>query len=162
MNDTDKSTEIKKEFNKEFAKTLKQLKNIYPRVSRVKKNKNLSEEDFTITIYSILLNILRQVQIDSTLLTFNEFHAKYVPNLPILYRDDFSCQEFKEIIDSTYMKERDKQIAHKYFVDKKNTQEVFDELLEIGNKKTVDNNLDAINDALLLKACKYNKLKHSK
>jgi hypothetical protein len=37
MNEKVKALEIKDDFNEEFEKTLKQLKETYPRVSRVKK-----------------------------------------------------------------------------------------------------------------------------
>ena len=157
MNEKIKAVEIKDDFSLEFDKTLRQLKETYPRVSRVKKDDNLSDNVFQITIYTILLNMLKQVQIDSTLLTISEFHAKYVPNLPILYRDDFSTEEFKEIIESSYLKERDKKIAYKYFVEKKSTGDIYAELDDIGDKKTINNNLESINDALLHKACRYNK-----
>ena len=119
MNEKAKVVEIKKDFEEEFERTLKQLVENYPRYSRVKKDENLSENVFEITIYTVLLNMLKHMQIDSTLLSISEFHAKYVPNLPILYRDDFTTEEFKEIIDSSYLKERDKKIAYKYFIEKK-------------------------------------------
>lgn len=157
MNEKVKAVEIKDDFHVEFEKTLNQLKENYPRVSRVKKNENLSDNVFQITIYTILLNMLKQVQIDSTLLSISEFHSKYVPNLPILYRDDFSTEEFKEIIESSYLKDRDKKIAYKYFIEKKSTTDIFMELDEIDDKKTVNNNLDSINQALLYRACRYNK-----
>ena len=157
MNEKIKAVEIKDDFSLEFDKTLRQLKETYPRVSRVKKDDNLSDNVFQITIYTILLNMLKQVQIDSTLLSISEFHSKYVPNLPILYRDDFTCDEFKEIIESSYLKERDKKIAYKYFVEKKSTGDIYAELDDIGDKKTINNNLESINDALLHKACRYNK-----
>lgn len=157
MNEKVKAVEIKKDFEDEFTKTLKQLIEIYPRVSRVKKDDNLTEDVFTISIYTILLNMLKQVQIDSTLLSISEFHSKYVPNLPILYRDDFSTNEFKEIIESSYLKDRDKKIAYKYFIENKSTTDIFMELDEIDDKKTVNNNLESINNALLYRACRYNK-----
>lgn len=157
MNEKIKAVEIKDDFSLEFDKTLRQLKETYPRVSRVKRDDNLSDNVFQITIYTILLNMLKQVQIDSTLLSISEFHAKYVPNLPILYRDDFSTEEFKEIIESSYLKERDKKIAYKYFIEKKSTGDIYAELDDSGDKKTINNNLDAINAALLYRACRYNK-----
>lgn len=157
MNEKVKAVEIKKDFEDEFTKTLKQLKETYPRVSRVKKDATLTEDVFTIATYTILLNMLKQIQIDSSLLSISEFHSKYVPNLPILYRDDFSTDEFKEIIESSYLKERDKKIAYKYFIEKKSTGDIYDELVDIGDKKTISNNLDIINDALLIRACRYNK-----
>lgn len=158
MNEKVKVVEIKESFDEEFAKTLKQLMETYPRVSRVKKDENLTEDAFTITIYTVLLNMLKQMQIDSSLLSISEFHAKYVPNLPILYRDDFTCEEFAEIIESSYLKERDKKIAYKYFVEKKSVDIICNELSnDISDKKTINNNLDAINNALLIRACRYNK-----
>ena len=157
MDEKIKAVEIKKDFEEEFARTLKLLKEAYPRVSRVKKDVNLTDNVFQITIYTVLLNMLKQIQIDSSLLSISEFHTKYVPNLPILYRDDFTCEEFAEIIESSYLKERDKQIAYKYFVEKKSTGDIYDELVDIGDKKTINNNLDAINNALLIRACRYNK-----
>ena len=161
MNEKVKAVEIKDDFNLELEKTLNQLKENYPRVSRVKKNENLSENVFQITIYTILLNMLKQVQIDSTLLSISEFHSKYVPNLPILYRDDFTCDEFKEIIDTSYLKDRDKKIAYMFFVESKNISEIYAEMSEIEDKKTINNNLEPINDALLYKACRYNKKIHN-
>ena len=157
MNEKIKVVEIKDDFSIEFDKTLKQLKESYPRVSRVKKDDNLSDNVFQITIYTILLNMLKQVQIDSTLLSISEFHAKYVPNLPILYRDDFTCEEFKEIIDTSYLKDRDKEIAYKFFVEKKSINDIYAEMVEIEDKKTISKNLEPINEALLYKACRYNK-----
>lgn len=157
MNEKIKAVEIKEDFNLEFEKTLSQLKENYPRVSRVKKDENLSDNVFHITIYTILLNMLKQIQIDSTLLSISEFHSKYVPNLPILYRDDFTCEEFKEIIDTSYLKDRDKKIAYMFFVERKNVFEIYAEMSEIEDKKTINNNLEPINDALLHKACRYNK-----
>lgn len=157
MNEKIKAVEIKKDFEEEFEKTLKLLMETYPRVSRVKKDENLTEDAFTITIYTILNNMLKQIQIDTSLLSISEFHSKYVPNLPILYRDDFSTNEFKEIIESSYLKERDKKIAYKYFIERKSTTDVFMELDEIDDKKTVNNNLEIINNALLIRACRYNK-----
>lgn len=156
MNETIKAVEIKKDFEEEFNKTLKQLMETYPRVSRVKKDENLTEDVFTITIYTILNNMLKQVQIDSTLLSISEFHTKYVPNLPILYRDDFTCDEFKEIIESSYLKENDKQIAYKYFVERKSTGDIYAELDDL-DRKTISSHLDDINNALLYRACRYNK-----
>ena len=156
MNETVKAVEIKKDFEEEFKKTLKQLMETYPRVSRVKKDDNLTEDVFTITIYTILNNMLKQVQIDSTLLSISEFHMKYVPNLPILYRDDFTCDEFKEIIESSYLKDKDKQIAYKYFVEKKSTGDIYAELDDL-DRKTISSHLDDINNALLYRACRYNK-----
>lgn len=157
MNEKNKVVEIKKDFADELQKTLKQLIEVYPRVSRVKKDENLTEDVFQITIYTVLLNMLKQMQIDSSLLSISEFHAKYVPNLPILYRDDFSTEEFKEIIESSYLKDRDKKIAYKYFIEKKSTGDIYNESDDIGDKKTINNNLDAINNTLLIRACRYNK-----
>lgn len=158
MNEKNKVVEIKKDFTDELQKTLKQLIEVYPRVSRVKKDENLSSNVFEITIHTVLLNMLKQMQIDSTLLTISEFHAKYVPNLPILYRDDFSTEEFKEIIDSSYLKDRDKKIAYKYFVEKKSIDAICNEMSsEVSDKKTINNNLDTINNVLLIRACRYNK-----
>lgn len=161
MNEKIKAVEIKDDFHLELEKTLNQLKENYPRVSRVKKNENLSDNVFQITIYTILLNMLKQVQIDSTLLSISEFHSKYVPNLPILYRDDFTCDEFKEIIDTSYLKDRDKKIAYMFFVESKNISEIYAEMSEIEDKKTINNNLEPINEALLYKACRYNKKIHN-
>lgn len=76
MNEKIKAVEIKDDFSLEFDKTLRQLKETYPRVSRVKKDDNLSDNVFQITIYTILLNMLKQVQIDSTLLSISEFHKR--------------------------------------------------------------------------------------
>jgi hypothetical protein len=157
MNEKIKAVEIKDDFSLEFDKTLRQLKETYPRVSRVKKDDNLSDNVFQITIYTILLNMLKQIQIDSTLLSISEFHSKYVPNLPILYRDDFTCDEFKEIIESSYLKDRDKEIAYKFFVEKKSINDIYAEMVEIEDKKTISKNLEPINEALLYKACRYNK-----
>lgn len=157
MNEKIKAVEIKDDFSLEFDKTLRQLKETYPRISRVKKDDNLSDNVFQITIYTILLNMLKQVQIDSTLLSISEFHKKYVPNLPILYRDDFSCEEFKEIIYTSYLKDRDKEIAYKFFVEKKSINDIYAEMVEIEDKKTISKNLEPINEALLYKACRYNK-----
>ena len=81
---------------------------------------------------------------------------KYVPNLPILYRDDFTCDEFKEIIESSYLKEKDKQIAYKYFVERKSTGDIYAELDDL-DRKTISSHLDDINNALLYRACRYNK-----
>ena len=159
MNEKEKSECIKKEFEEEYKNTLRVLSNNYPRESRIKKNANLTEDVFTIVINTILIDILKQLQIDSNHLSINEFHIRYVPNLPILYRNDFTTQEFKHIVEATYLKERDKKIAYKYFVEKKNVTDIYTELTEIDDKKTINNNLDAINEALLHRACIYNKEK---
>ena len=159
MNERVKASEIQEDFNIEFDKTLEQLIEAYPRTSRVKKEDDLSSNVFKIVIYTILLNSLREVQIDTTKLSINEFHSKYVPNLPILYRNDFTCDEFKQIIDGTYLKDRDKKIAYKFFVEKKSKTDVFVETEEIDDKKTIDNNLNDINDALLYRVCIFNKEK---
>ena len=160
MNEKTKAVEIQQEFELEFKKSLDQLVETFPRVSRVKKEEDLSDNVFKITLYTILLNSLKQVQIDCNMMSIKEFHTKYVPNLPILYRGDFTTEEFKEIIDSTYMKLRDKKIAHKFYVEKKTIQEIYDEMLtEVGDKKTINNNLEAINNSVLHRACIYNKEK---
>lgn len=159
MNEKLKAEGIKKEFEVEFNKTLDLLSENYPRVSRVKKDDDLTKNVFNITIYTILINALKQMQIDGTQMTVKEFHNKYVPNLPILYRWDFTCEEFKEIIDSTYLNARDKKIAQKYFIDKKSITEIYEELTEVDDRKTIANNLDAINDTLLHRASIYNKEK---
>ena len=98
MNEKQKVIDIKQDFNEELEKTLKTLCETYPRISRVKKDDDLTENVFKIVIDTILINVLKQLQIDSGNLSINEFHAKYIPNLPILYRWDFTCEEFKEII----------------------------------------------------------------
>ena len=158
MQEKEKAQELRDDLTTEFNKTLEMLVDMYPRVSRVKKQEDLSENVFKTVIYSVLLNTLRELQYDSTKLTMREFHKKYVPNLPILYRCDFTCDEFKKIIDDSYLKARDKNIAYKFFVEKKNNNEVYDEMSnEISDKKTVSNNLDDINEALLYRACIYNK-----
>lgn len=158
MDERTKAIEIQNEFEVELKKTLDQLIETYPRVSRVKRDEDLTDNVFKITLYTILLNSLKQVQLDSNLLSIKEFHTKYVPNLPILYRGDFTSDEFKEIIDSTYLKQRDKKIAHKFYVERKTIQEIYDEMLsEVGDKKTINNNLEAINNSVLHRACIYNK-----
>ena len=156
----ERARELEDDFNLEFEKALEHLCNMYPRVSRVKKYEDLTENVFRMTIYSVLLNSLREMQQDSAKLSMREFHKKYVPNLPILYRCDFTGDEFSQIIKDSYLKQRDKNIAYKFFVERKNTNEVHAELEEngeIGDKKTVDNNLYTINDALLYRACIFNK-----
>lgn len=156
----ERAVELEDDFRLEFEKALELLCNTYPRVSRVKKYDDLTENSFKIVIYTVLLNSLRDIQQDSSKMTMREFHKKYVPNLPILFRCDFTGEEFSQIIKDSYLKQRDKNIAYKFFVEKKNTNEVHAELEndgEVGDKKTVDNNLDTINDALLYRACIYNK-----
>lgn len=157
MEEKIKAKEIERDFQVELDKTLRQLSDIYPRVSRIKTDENLSNDAFTIVIYSILLNTLREIQLNSNKLTMREFHRKYVPNLPILFRCDFTCEEFTKIIDESYLKTRDKNIAYKFFVEKKNKNDIYAELEDIGDKKTIDSNLPKINDALLYRACIYNK-----
>lgn len=159
MNEKLKAAELRDEFTAEFDKTLKMLMDNYPRVSRVKKDENLTKNVFDITINTILINALKQIQIECNRSTIHEFHSKYVPNLPILYRWDFSTKEFTEIIESSYLTERDKKIAMKFFIDKKSITDVQNEIREIEDRKTVNNNLDKINDALLHRACIYNKSK---
>lgn len=141
----------------EFDKTLEALMEAYPRVSRVKKDPDLTENVFKIVIYTVAINLLREMAYDSVKLSMTEFHTKYVPNLPILYRGDFTADEFKKIIDETYLKTRDKEIAYKFFVEKKKPSEILDEMDNICDKKTIDNNLETINDALLHRACIFNK-----
>lgn len=157
MNEKIRAAELRDEFTTEFDKTLKMLMDNYPRVSRVKKDDDLTKNVFDISINSILIDILKQIQIDCNHMTIHEFHKKYVPNLPILYRWNFTCAEFKEIIDSSYLTERDKKIATKFFIEKKSITDVQNEIDEIEDRKTVNNNLDKINDALLHRACLYNK-----
>lgn len=159
-NERERAIELHDDFVFEFDKTLEQLKEIYPRHSRVKKDADLTENVFKMAIYTVLLNMLKQMQIDSTLLSISEFHSKYVPNLPILYRYDFTSDEFKKIIDDSYLNARDKKIAYKYFVEKKSADAVYNELDESGeisDKKTINNNLEKINNTLLIKACRFNK-----
>ena len=160
MNEKEKLVETRQELTIELERTLKALCDNYPRVSRVKKNENLTEDVFRIVLDAVLIDVLKQLQLDSNHMSIHEFHSKYVPNLPILYRCDFTCDEFKSIIDSSYLQDRDKQIAYKFFVEKKNSKNVYDEMLEIGDKKTVSNNLDNINDILLHQACIYNKVRY--
>ena len=110
-------------------------------------------------IYSVLISTLREMQWDSSRLTMRDFHRKYVPNLPILYRYDFTAEEFRQIINECYLSDRDKKIAYKFFVEKKNCNEVHADMEysgELGNVKTVDNNLEQINDAILFRACSFN------
>ena len=160
MNEREKAVELQNEFEVELKKTLVQLIETYPRVSRVKKEEDLTDNVFKITLYTILLNSLKQVQLDCNMMSVKEFHTKYVPNLPILYRGDFTTEEFKEIIDSTYLKLRDKKIAHKFYVERKTIQEIYDEMLsEVVDKKTINNNLETINNSVLHRACIYNKEK---
>lgn len=159
MDEAARALEIRKEFYVEFDKTLKLLSENYPRVSRVKKDENLTENVFRIVIDTILIDVLKQIQIDANHLSITEFHHKYVPNLPILYRWDFTCDEFKKIIDSSYLKDRDKKIAYKFFVEKKSASDVFNEISDVNDPKTINNNLNMINDALLHRACIYNKEK---
>ena len=155
MDEKVRAKELQEDFKNEFDRTLELLVDNYPRVSRVKKDKDLTKSVFEMTIYTTILNTLRNMQIDSANLTMREFHKKYVPNLPILYRCDFTCDEFKRIIDDSYLTARDKNIAYKFFVEKKNSNEIYVEV-EV-DKKTVDGNLPEINDALLYRACIYNK-----
>lgn len=156
MDEKKKVEELKAQFAEEYEKTLEQLVITYPRVSRVKNSENLSEEVFTIVMDMILLNKLKEIQVDAIKLTFKEFHRKYVPNLPILYRYDFSAEDFKYIIENSYLDERDKKIALKFFLDKKSHDNVYKEIDEIGNIKTVYNNINPINDTLLDRACDFN------
>lgn len=154
-----RALELQEEFGLELSKTLRQLINIYPRHSRVKKSETLTEDVFKMVVYSVLISTLREMQWDSSRLTIRDFHRKYVPNLPILYRYDFSSEEFCQIIQDSYLSDRDKKIAYKFFVEKKNCNEVHADLEysgDVGDKKTVDNNLDQINDAILFRACSYN------
>lgn len=155
MDEKIRANELQEDFKNEFDRTLELLVDTYPRVSRVKKDKDLTKSVFEMAIYTTILNTLRNMQIDSSNLTMREFHKKYVPNLPILYRCDFTCAEFKKIIDDSYLTARDKNIAYKFFVEKKNSNEIYIEV-EV-DKKTVDGNLPEINDALLYRACIYNK-----
>lgn len=150
-----RALELHDDFTLEFDKTLEALIDTYPRHSRVKKNKDLTENVFKMVIYTAMLNTLRELQVDSAKLTMREFHKKYVPNLPILYRCDFTSEEFKKIIDDSYLTGRDKNIAYQFFVEKKNSNDIYIDL-EL-DKKTVDNNLPDINDALLYRACIFNK-----
>lgn len=156
MNEKIKLIASKEDFENELNNTLKILSNNYPRISRTNKNQNLTTDLFTIVIYNILTNTLNKLQVDCNNLSINEFHAKYTPNLPILYRDDFTTSEAISIVNAAFLKERDKKIAHKFFVEKKNITDIYIELPEIDDKKTINNNLESINRSLLLTACKYN------
>lgn len=159
MDEKLKVIEINEELKAEYDKTLKMLMENYPRVSRVKKEEDLTENVFKIAIDTILIDMLKRIQIDSNHLSVHEFHSRYIPNLPILYRYDFSCKEFEEIINSSYLTERDKKIAYKFFVEKKSMKDIFKELDDVYDEKTINNNLKKINDALLHRACRYNKPK---
>lgn len=156
MDEKKRLEELKVQVTEEFQKTLEQLVLTYPRVSRVKKSDTLSEDVFNIVIDTILLNKLKEIQVDATKLTFKEFHRKYIPNLPILYRYDFSAEDFKYIIENSYLEDKYKKIAYKYFIDKKSHDNIYAEIDEICNKKTVDNNINPINDILLDRACDFN------
>ena len=155
MDEKKRAYELHDDLTLEFDKTLELLCDTYPRVSRVKKEQDLTENVFKMVIYTVVINTLREMQTDSVKMTMNEFHKKYVSNLPILYRCDFTCDEFKKIIDDSYLTARDKNIAYKFFVEKKNSNDIYNEI-DI-DKKTVDNNLKTINDALLFRACIFNK-----
>lgn len=155
MDEKKRAIELFDDFTLEFDKTLELLCDTYPRVSRVKKDQNLTEDVFRMVIYTTLINTLMDLQTSSIKLTMNEFHKKYVSNLPILYRCDFTCDEFKRVIDDSYLNARDKNMAYKFFVEKKNSNDIYMDL-DI-DKKTVDKNLPAINDALLYRACIFNK-----
>ena len=155
-----RANELEDDFRLEFEKAVDLLSNMYPRVSRVKKYDDLTENVFKMVLYTILLNTLRDVQQDSTKMTMREFHRKYVPNLQILYRCDFVGEEFEKIIDESYLTAVDKKLAYKFFIEKKNTNEVHTDLEEdgdIGNVKTVNSHLIDVNNALLYRACIYNK-----
>ena len=156
MDEKKKAEELKVKFHQEFDKTLEQLVDTYPRHSRVKTSKTLTEDVFRIVINMILLNTLREVQIDTSKLTIKEFHRKYTPNLPILYRYDFSSEDFTKIIEHSYLEDRDKKIALEYFIKKKSHDGVYNEVTEVGNKKTIGNNIKPINDILLDRACDFN------
>lgn len=159
MEEKKQALKLQDDFNLEFDRTLELLMEAYPRVSRVKKDPNLTENVFKMVIYTALSNVLREMANDGVKLTFKEFHRKYVPNLPVLYRYDFTCDEFKQIIEDSYLIERDKNIAYKFFVEKKKSSKIFDEMDDICDAKTIDNNLETINDALLHRACIFNKEK---
>ena len=152
-----RAIELQKICESEINETINELADIYPRISRVKKDENLSTNVFKMVVYTVLLKSLRELQCDSTKLTMRDFHRKYASNLPVLYRCDFTSDEFKQIIESSYLQERDKQIAYKFFVEKKNQSNVYDEMIDINDPKTVNNNLNTINDAFLYRACIYNK-----
>lgn len=156
MDEKKRLEELKVQVTEEFQKTLEQLVSTYPRVSRVKKSDTLSEDVFNIVIDTILLSKLKEIQVDATKLTFKEFHRKHIPNLPILYRYDFSAEDFKYIIENSYLEDKYKKIAYKYFIDKKSHDNIYAEIDEICNKKTIDNNINPINDILLDRACDFN------
>lgn len=157
MDEKIRAKELQEDFENEFNKTLGVLCETYPRISRVKKEPTLTEDTFKMVIYTVLINTLMDLQTNSMKLTMKEFHKKYVSNLPILYRCDFTCDEYKKIIDDSYLKARDKSIAYKFFVERKNSNDIYAELKEIGDKKTIDNNLKTIKEALLYRACIFNK-----
>ena len=51
-------------------------------------------------------------------------------------------------------------IVRGFYTLKKTIQEIYDEMLtEVGDKKTINNNLEAINNSVLHRACIYNKEK---
>lgn len=156
-----RAIELEDDFRLEFEKALELLCNMYPRVSRIKKYSNLTDSDFRMVIYSVLLDTLREIQQDSTKMEFRDFHRKYTPNLKILYRCDFTGSEFSQIIDDSYLTPCDKEIARLFFIEKKNPNEVHAKIEtkgEIGDIKTVNSHLaKEINNALLYRACIYNK-----
>lgn len=156
MNEVMKAIETYEDFELEYNKTLEELSKAYPRYSRVKKNENLTEDVFRIVINSVLLNVLKEMQIDGIKLTIKEFHRKYVPNLPILYRYDFSTEDYRTIIEHSYLSDRDKQIALKFFIEKKSQSGVHNDMANDCSKNTVDSSIEPINDIILDMACKFN------
>lgn len=59
MDEKVRAKELQEDFKNEFDRTLELLVDNYPRVSRVKKDKDLTKSVFEMTIYTTILNTLR-------------------------------------------------------------------------------------------------------
>lgn len=160
MNIKSKVNDVKQEFENEFQRTIKQIEQSYPRYSRGKMDTDLSNDVARYALGTILVNILRQIQTDCSQMIAVDFHYYYFPNLQILDCSDFTNKEKIEIINDTYLKDRDRSIAIKIFVENKSIDEIFNEMSEIGNKKTISNNIDKISNLLKHTAVLYNQRKH--
>ena len=160
MNIAKQVEELQVEFEDEFMRTINQLDMSYPRFSKGKYDEELTKDTSKVALGTILINILRQVQVDCTQMVSTDFHYKYFPNLPILDCSDFTNEEKHKIINETHLKDRDKAIAIKLFIENKTIEDIYAEMSEIGDKKTIKNNIDKISELLKHTALLHNQKNH--
>ena len=147
----------KKQFAQEFDITLELLSENYPRFTKGKEDPERSVATSKLAIATILIQTLQQIQADSTKMLARDFHSKYFPNLEILDCSDFTRDEIKEIIDMSPLDDQEKRIAVLFFCDCKNQTEIYEEIVDIGDKKTITAKIEEISEIMKHTAILYNK-----